>query len=220
MQSGRVPNRILRYICQSCSCMPDFPQFDAAEKTLMFDAGLFERKRRVNQKIFELFENIRLALKDSAQHKQFLFPEGTDYTTGKIAQGENYLGYPWVMLDFPRGFKKNAMFAYRTMFWYGHYFSVSLLISGDHLSTLLPGLASKLRPAPDGLLFATHGDAWCHDLDASTFLPANQLSTAAIMEHGERHGYIKLSIKLDEPDMKKLSEQVVAHYEMLLQLLL
>jgi hypothetical protein len=40
------------------------------------------------------------------------------------------------------------------------------------------------------------------------------------MEHGERHGYIKLSIKLDEPDMKKLSEQVVAHYEMLLQLIL
>jgi hypothetical protein len=40
------------------------------------------------------------------------------------------------------------------------------------------------------------------------------------MEHGARHGYIKLSIKLDEPDMKKLSEQVVAHYEMLLQLIL
>lgn len=112
------------------------------------------------------------------------------------------------------------MFAYRTMFWYGHYFSVSLVLSGDHLSTLLQGLATKLRRTPDGLLFATHGDAWCHDLDASTFLPANQLSTAAIMEHVERHGYIKLSIKIVEPDMKKLSERVVAHYEMLLQLLL
>lgn len=200
--------------------MPDQLFFDNDETQFMFDAQLFERKRRVNQKIFELFEIIRLRLKDSSLHKQFPFPEGTDYHTGKISQGENYLGYPWVMLDFPRGFNKNAIFAFRTMFWYGHYFSAHIVIAGDGLSGVLSNVAEKLRQTPDAVQFSCYEDAWCHDINKSTYNQANQLSPEAIKLHAARHGYIKLSIKTTETDTENLATAVVAHYETMLQLLL
>jgi hypothetical protein len=195
-------------------------QFNNDEISLMFDAALFERKRAVHQKLFAEFEIIRLRLKDSALHKQFPFPAGTDFETGKISQGENYLGYPWIILDFPKYFNKNAMFAFRTMFWYGHYFSISLLIGGEVLPGLLPHVSEKLRHTADALQFATHEDPWCHDINEITFSQANLLTREAIALHAERHGYIKLTIKTTETDMEKLRELVFTHYEAMLKLLL
>ncbi len=95
-------------------------QFDVKESDLMYNTELFPLKRQVNQKIYTLFEQIKSGLKDTAQHKQFIFPTGTDSETGKISQGENYLSYPWVILDFPKLFNKHEIFAFRTLFWYGH----------------------------------------------------------------------------------------------------
>src|ERR1700744_546088 len=48
----------------------------------------------------------------------------------KISKGENYKGLPWVMLDYPRVFGREEVFAIRTMFWWGHGFSVTLHLKG------------------------------------------------------------------------------------------
>jgi hypothetical protein len=37
----------------------------------------------------------------------------------KISKGENYNGLPYVMLDYPRNFKKEKVFAIRSFFWWG-----------------------------------------------------------------------------------------------------
>ncbi len=51
----------------------------------------------------------------------------------KISKGENYEGMPWVMLDYPRCFsKQQGHFAIRCFFWWGHFFSVSLQLSGQY----------------------------------------------------------------------------------------
>ncbi len=52
----------------------------------------------------------------------------------KISKGENYEGMPWVMLDYPRCYSKTeGHFAIRCFFWWGHFFSVSLHLSGEYL---------------------------------------------------------------------------------------
>ncbi len=50
----------------------------------------------------------------------------------KISKGENYLGFPYLMLDFPRVFEKEHVFAIRSFFWWGHYFSITLHVKGRH----------------------------------------------------------------------------------------
>ena len=52
-------------------------------------------------------------------------------STPKIAKGENYLQLPYVLLDYPRCFDKENIFAIRTMFWWGNFFSITLHLSGS-----------------------------------------------------------------------------------------
>ena len=50
----------------------------------------------------------------------------------KISKGENYKGLPWLVLDYPRYFNKEDIFAIRTLFWWGNFFSITLHISGKY----------------------------------------------------------------------------------------
>jgi hypothetical protein len=56
----------------------------------------------------------------------------------KISKGDQYKGLPWVMLDYPRVFGKEDVFAIRTMFWWGHCFSVTLHLKGKYLRLYMP----------------------------------------------------------------------------------
>ncbi len=50
----------------------------------------------------------------------------------KISKGENYKGLPYLMLDYPRLFDKETIFAIRTMFWWGNFFSITLHLAGSY----------------------------------------------------------------------------------------
>ena len=53
----------------------------------------------------------------------------------KISKGEKQEGLPWVILDYPRRFSlPQGCFAIRTMFWWGRYLSIRVLLSGSWLS--------------------------------------------------------------------------------------
>ncbi len=200
--------------------MPNQLHFNDAEISLLYDAALFERKRIVNQKIFSHFENIRLSLKDTSLHKQFPFPAGVDVIGGKISQGENYLGCPWVMLDFPKMFNKDAMFAFRTMFWYGHYLSASFLCSGAHAVTFLPNLIRGMHLLPPQTYFSLHPDPWFHAIEPSGSMLITSLSPTLITAHVNEHGYFKLSRKWTGTDFNLMGKEVVMQYEKVLTALL
>jgi hypothetical protein len=200
--------------------MPKPIHFTDSEIALMFDAALFERKRIVNQKIFTLFENIRIQLKDSSLHKQFPFLSGVDVIGGKISQGENYLGCPWVMLDFPKMFNKDAIFAYRTMFWYGHYLSASMLIAGEQVPTYLPKLIAGLHLLPPETYFSLHPDPWHHAIDEGSAIRLNTIKKDLILTHVNQNGYFKLSRKWTGSDFETIANEVVTQYEKVLETLL
>lgn len=49
----------------------------------------------------------------------------------KVSKGEYYRGLPYLILDYPRYFKKENVCAVRCMFWWGNFFSITLHLSGD-----------------------------------------------------------------------------------------
>ena len=65
------------------------------------------------------------------EEKEFL-PEVLQKPGGKITKGENYKGLPYLILDYPALYRKEDIFAVRTMFWWGNFFSISLHISGKY----------------------------------------------------------------------------------------
>ena len=65
-------------------------------------------------------------------NRGFNLPEEVLIQSPKISRGENYNGLPYVMLDYPRCFGKEDVFAMRTMFWWGNFFSITWHLKGKY----------------------------------------------------------------------------------------
>ena len=136
-------------------------RFSAEEMRLVTDPAWILTKNSIIRKVVELFGEL------SGEWREILSGEsstGGAWGDPRISKGEQYKGLPWVMLDYPRVFGKEDIFAIRTMFWWGHYFSVTLHLKGDYLRTYLPVILSNrgvLEAA--GFWPGVSDDEWEHD---------------------------------------------------------
>ena len=103
------------------------------EVSLVSQQKFFETKLSATEKLKVLMGEIRSVYLDLFNPSEIYCPEQTDFKTGQIAKGENYEGYPYVLLDLPRYFSKTDIFTFRTMFWYGHAFIFSVILAGERL---------------------------------------------------------------------------------------
>ena len=62
-----------------------------------------------------------------------MHPAFSKFKTSKISRGENYRGLPYLVLDYPAVFSAEDTFAFRTMFWWGNFFSCTLHLQGKPL---------------------------------------------------------------------------------------
>jgi hypothetical protein len=95
------------------------------------------------------------------------------FTAGpKISRGEHYRGLPWVMLDYPRAFSREDVLAIRTMFWWGHTFSVTLHLKGRYQQLFLP-VIQKRRDllVMGGFHLGIGDDEWRHELVPENYRP-------------------------------------------------
>ncbi len=100
----------------------------------LHDTDFLLTKIEILNKIFKLMDATREELINIVKGEWFPFPAGTETSTGKISKGENYLGLPYMVLDYPALFKKNNIFSYRTMFWWGNFFSATLHLQESSLN--------------------------------------------------------------------------------------
>ena len=101
------------------------------EEALVATTDWILTKNNVLQKIKQLL----LALQSRQQDLLLPFnslPEEVLKSSPKISRGENYKGLPWLVLDYPRYFNKADVFAIRTLFWWGNFFSITLHLSGSY----------------------------------------------------------------------------------------
>jgi hypothetical protein len=153
--------------------------FTPEELALICDPTPFELKHAATEKLKALMERIRETYLQCVQPQHTLCPEQTDFLRGQIAKGENYEGYPYVMLDFPKFYGQGEIFTYRTMFWYGHYFIFSLILAGTHLQTYQRRLQTHLiRFAEEDFLVA-RAELW--DWRRTAFLPLREVSASELL---------------------------------------
>jgi hypothetical protein len=107
--------------------------FQDDELALLANPRFFEQKLQATEKLKRLMDEIRTAFLEEIHPHELLAPIRTDFLKGQIAKGENYEGYPYVMLDFPKHFGKESIFTFRTLFWFGHALIFSVILAGTHL---------------------------------------------------------------------------------------
>ncbi len=130
--------------------MPEsnWPLISQEEIELASDTAIIDQKRIVQEKMQTLLGLCRSPL------QKMIAPKGFEWSSksGKISKGENHKGYPFAVYDFPIIHQKEQLFLYRTMWWWGHHFICSLLISGNILEHYterflqsVPNLLPKIR---------------------------------------------------------------------------
>lgn len=176
------------------------------ERQLVLDAGWIYRKNSVILKVMELFGQLQAQLAEHSLTRTFAFPEGCLQRGGKISRGERYKELPWVMLDYPRYFTQEDMFAFRTMFWWGHYFSCTLHLAGrikvQHSPALQEGY---VHLAAGGFYAYLPEDPWEHDFENGNYKAVETFAPQEWEEFVQQRAFIKLA----RPFALKIWEKVI-----------
>jgi hypothetical protein len=123
----------------------------------------------------------------------------------KVSRGENYRGLPWVMLDYPRVFGRVDVLAIRTMFWWGHGFTVTLHLKGMYQALCVPVIRER-RAALDaaGFHVGVHADEWRHEHTEEVYRPFSAIggepgAAGGTVEGalGGELGFLKLSAAVE-----------------------
>ena len=115
--------------------LPAKLHLSAQELELLNNKEWILTRHTITRKVYDMFGSVNEELKAEAEPYKYLFPENIQCENGKISKGENYQLLPYVILDYPSFFHKDRIFAIRTMFWWGNFFSVTLHLSGVHKQT-------------------------------------------------------------------------------------
>lgn len=151
-------------------------------------------KHVITRKVSELFGSLAEKYKAAVVHEKLPLP--VLQSTPKISRGENYLQLPYLLLDYPRYFSAENIFAVRTMFWWGNFFSVTLHLSGDFKKMYEQILCSNIELLKqENFYFCLHDDQWHHHFEENNYCPVNKFTAAAFKESVQQKGFIKLAVK-------------------------
>jgi len=142
-----------------------------------------------------MFGQLAAAMQPHVAACKNYLPAAVVQSVPKIAKGENYRLLPYVILDYPRCFDKENIFAIRTMFWWGNFFSVTLHLSGNYKMMFEKNILEHLDSSTQQHFFiCTNEDEWEHHFERDNYAAATQLT------HGERaaifarHHFIKIAV--------------------------
>ena len=132
-------------------------------------------------------------------------PETAQKISGKISAGENLKGLPYLVLDNVRIFNRNDVYAFRTLFWWGNFFSYTVHISGNYFNQLKPVLPSILNQLDSELTFiCIQNDQWQYHFGPDNYLPLKEVKiNESAINKILQNGFIKISGKsaIDLPEL-------------------
>jgi hypothetical protein len=107
--------------------------FTPDELALIRDTRFFPAKALIAQKIKRILQQLHGALKEELAISNLLAPDGVDFEIGQFVKGEHLLDFPYQYLDFPKLFTTTEKFAFRSLFWWGHFWVFAWILEGKHL---------------------------------------------------------------------------------------
>ena len=190
-------------------------QLSQEEAALVIRSDWILTKNGILRKVKLLLETIQ------DEQQQYLgsssLPAEVRSTSPKISKGENYKGLPYLVLDLPRYFDKDHIFAIRTMFWWGHFFSITLHLSGHYKNFLENKIIAAFDQLnKEGFHVCINADPWEHHFEAGNFVPLNILTPIRFEEIIRSHPFLKLSKKIPLTEWDNVKENVLQIFRQLL----
>ena len=171
--------------------------FSAREISYLQDTDFLLTKWEIMQKMKQLMRETEKLISKDIPRFQNVFPEAILHKAGKLSKGENYQGLPYVVLDYPRNFSKEHIFAFRTMFWWGNHFSVTLHLQGEYLTRYKQMLAANFSHLQAAAYYVcVHDTPWEYHFEFENYQPLVNFNAADFQTALNRRAFAKLSRKL------------------------
>jgi hypothetical protein len=150
------------------------PPLSEQELRFLADRDFLTAKHRIVQQLRRQLEEAQQLLK---QHQQELgLPAALWAVPPKISRGENYELLPYLVLDYPRVFQPEDIFAYRSMIWWGHEISCSLQLGGAYWQHYKASILQQLEK--DTSLewwLCVHTSPWEYHFRPDNYRPLSEL---------------------------------------------
>jgi hypothetical protein len=181
--------------------------FTRTELSAIHNSGFFHIKASATHKIDVLLAGVRDEIKHAIQKEKFVFPKEVDAANGKIFRGENYLGYPYLNLDYPKYFGKESVIAFRTLFWWGNFFSHTMHLQGKALEEKRKLLIDNWRSFRKKNIYLCVNDTpWQYYYKKDNYISIDKFSETELKQFFIEKEFIKLSARTSITEYKKLGK--------------
>ena len=193
-------------------------QFLPAEMELVSSPDIILTKNAILQKIKSFFEEVQMKQLDILKKYSSQLPEEVLKISPKISRGENYKGLPWLVLDNPRHFQHNNIFAIRTMFWWGNFFSITLHLSGNNKNDLLKKLTNNVSLLAKNDFYIYDGTKeWEHDIDPGSYKNLSAINEDELQKIFSANNFLKLAVKFTVESLEAIEDKLLRNYELLVK---
>lgn len=165
------------------------------EQRLVTNTQWILTKRMVVEKVDHLLGHLAQNQKQVIEKEKAWLPEEVVRSEPKISRGENYLQLPYLLLDYPRCFDTENIFAVRTMFWWGNFFSVTLHLSGKYKMRFQEKIIENISTGIQQAFVCINENQWQHHFEADNYISAKQFKEAGWLYRVPEKHFIKLAIK-------------------------
>jgi hypothetical protein len=171
-------------------------QFSPEELRLAENSEMILTKNRIIKKAMSVFGSIADEYSSLAEQYRQELPSEFFTLNPKISRGEQYLGLPYVILDYPRIFSKDHVFAIRSFFWWGNYFSLTLHLKG----TYKDAFGKKIRKhfellTRNDYCIAISDDEWRHDFEEENYVALKNGGIKMLEQNIVAGSFLKLAVK-------------------------
>jgi hypothetical protein len=190
------------------------------EQELVIDAGLILTKNAIMRKAWLLLEQLQEAQQSLLLQYAPLLPAEAIKTSPKISKGENYKGLPYLVLDQPRYFDRDHVLSIRTMFWWGHFFSSTLHLSGRFKDQYGVHLLDAFQTlGKEDYSICINDDEWEHHFEFDNYRDVSSMSREVFAQHACGRSFTKLAKKVSLEQWDDAPELLYSQFQFLLQLL-
>jgi hypothetical protein len=137
-------------------------KLSAAEIDLVKNSHFILTKNKIINYVYELFGRLTNKYIYELEVNNNI-PKEVLSVSPKISRGENLEGLPWVMLDYPRFFNQEDVFAIRTLFWWGNFFSITLHLKGKYCNNKITEAFAK------DWSICINEDEWRNDFETDNY---------------------------------------------------
>lgn len=139
-------------------------------------------------------------------------------TAPKISKGENYMGLPYVILDYPRHSTGEDFFFIRQMFWWGKFFSCTLQVKGKYKKPVLHSILNGDHQLSEDYFIGIHNDPWQHHFEPDNYKSIANTKHLEIQQLFESLEYIKIARSWPLGDYAKINELLFKSWNYLLNI--